>query len=351
MPKRNLICRAVIAATVMLCINIGAARADDAQALKDRLHAAEKDTSLNGDDVQPFYLKMSVQLFDAKGVPSEQGTVELYRAGTKTEKIVYSFPSYSATEVHVDGSRYRTTSVPNPPQMVPTLLQQVLHPLAGDADNSSPQLQQINLSKLPLDCIMTPGGPTSPLPIAFAPTYCLDPDNVLRVVRHGGQVILRNATAAFLQRHVAFDFGITINGIQAAQAKVVTLEPRTFAASDFSTEGLPLFALGAPLEGYGSTGPVKVSGAVIQGFLLSHVDPVYPPGAKMMHVQGAVILHAQIGTDGHIHDLQIVSTPDTELAAAAMDAVRQWTYKPYMLNGAPVAVETTINVNFTINRR
>ena len=71
----------------------------------------------------------------------------------------------------------------------------------------------------------------------------------------------------------------------------------------------------------------------------------------MMHVQGTVVLHAQIGIDGHIHALQVVSSPDTELAAAAMDAVRQWTYRPYMLAGAPVAVDTTINVNFTFGGR
>jgi TonB family protein len=321
------------------------ARADDTLGLQDRLHAAEKDTSLTSDDVQPFYLKMSVQLFDAKGAPSEQGAVEVYWEGTQTEKIVYSFPSYTAIEVHANGSRYRTSGVANPPQMIPVLLQQVFHPLAGDADSLAPQSQQINLSKLPLDCIVTPG--RSSLPVSFAPMYCFAPDNSLRVVRHGAQVVLRNSVTAFQQRHVSFDVSATTGGVQVAEGKVVALEPRTFPKSEFSKEGLPLFAEGVPSEDYGDPAPVRVSGQVIQGFLLRHVDSVYPASAKTAHVQGTVILRAQIGTDGHIQYLEVFSTPDTELSAAAMDAVRQWTYRPYMLNGSPVAVDTTINVNFT----
>jgi len=63
-----------------------------------------------------------------------------------------------------------------------------------------------------------------------------------------------------------------------------------------------------------------------------------------------VVLHAVIGKDGHIHDLQVLSSPASDLTSAAEDAVRQWTYRPYTLLGDPVEVETTINVNFTFGR-
>ena len=82
------------------------------------------------------------------------------------------------------------------------------------------------------------------------------------------------------------------------------------------------------------------------GSLISRPDPVYPPIAKAAHVQGAVILHAVISKQGTIENLTAVSGPQM-LQGAAMDAVRRWKYKPYLLNGDPTEVDTTITVNFT----
>ena len=94
------------------------------------------------------------------------------------------------------------------------------------------------------------------------------------------------------------------------------------------------------------TGPQRVSGGVIAGMAISQPQPVYPPIAKAAHVQGTVILHAVISKTGTIEKLTPVSGPQM-LQGAAMDAVSRWKYKPYILNGEPVEVDTTINVNFT----
>ena len=64
---------------------------------------------------------------------------------------------------------------------------------------------------------------------------------------------------------------------------------------------------------------------------------------------GTVVLHAIIGRDGHIHTLRVVATPDVDLATAALAAVRTWTYRPYLLNGEPVEIDTTVIVNFALN--
>jgi len=93
-------------------------------------------------------------------------------------------------------------------------------------------------------------------------------------------------------------------------------------------------------------GPVRVSSGTIAGMAISKPDPIYPPIAKAAHVQGAVILHAIISKQGTIENLVIVSGPPM-LANAARDAVMRWRYKPYLLNGEPVEVETSITVNFT----
>ncbi|MDR3724007.1 MAG: M56 family metallopeptidase [Terracidiphilus sp.] len=81
--------------------------------------------------------------------------------------------------------------------------------------------------------------------------------------------------------------------------------------------------------------------------LISKVAPKYPADAKKARIEGTVVLNAIIGTDGHMKELHVISGP-APLAQAAMEAVQQWVYRPYLLNGKPVQVETTINVIYTL---
>lgn len=94
----------------------------------------------------------------------------------------------------------------------------------------------------------------------------------------------------------------------------------------------------------------SIRAAIKPGVLLQKVPPVYPPAARAARISGIVIVQAMIGKDGLIYDAKVVTSPDDSLSQAALDAVRQWRYQPYTLNGAPVAVMTTINVEFTLNR-
>jgi TonB family protein len=93
--------------------------------------------------------------------------------------------------------------------------------------------------------------------------------------------------------------------------------------------------------------PMSVSAGVMTGNLIYKADPVYPEIAKAAHVQGAVILHAIISKTGTVERLDVISGPGM-LVSSAQDAVRQWKYKPYLLNGEPVEVETSITVNYTM---
>jgi TonB family protein len=92
---------------------------------------------------------------------------------------------------------------------------------------------------------------------------------------------------------------------------------------------------------------VSVSSEEMSHNLLNKVVPVYPPAAKKAKIQGKVVIDAVIGTDGNVENLRVVSGPP-ELQQSALDAVRQWTYKPYLLNGDPVEVETTINIIYNL---
>ena len=96
-------------------------------------------------------------------------------------------------------------------------------------------------------------------------------------------------------------------------------------------------------------GPVHLSSGVVAGLLIQKTVPVYPSIAIAMRAEGTVSLQATISTSGTIDNLRVVSGPPV-LQQAAMDAVRNWRYRPYLLNGQPVEVETTINVIFSMNR-
>ena len=94
---------------------------------------------------------------------------------------------------------------------------------------------------------------------------------------------------------------------------------------------------------------LSVPAAVMQGNLLNRVIPVYPAAAKKARIQGTVVLSAVISRNGNVANLQVLSGPD-ELQQSSLDAVRQWTYKPYLLNGDPVEVKTTVNVVYSLKQ-
>jgi protein TonB len=87
---------------------------------------------------------------------------------------------------------------------------------------------------------------------------------------------------------------------------------------------------------------------MLEGSLIRKVQPVYPPLAKTARVQGAVVVRAVIGRTGAIEHLQLISGHPM-LAQAAIEAVSQWRYKPYILNDEAIEVETQITVNFTLS--
>ena len=113
------------------------------------------------------------------------------------------------------------------------------------------------------------------------------------------------------------------------------------ATSRLSDAAVPKFAPVVPQR-------VRISQGVTKGLLIRRVEPTYPPLARSARVQGEVVLSAVISTNGEIENLQLVSGHPM-LVPAAITAVKQWKYKPYLLNGQPTEVETTITVIFTLS--
>src|SRR5580704_5748392 len=130
-------------------------------------------------------------------------------------------------------------------------------------------------------------------------------------------------------------------------------------ASSGVVGGIPGGQMGGVIGGIISSTPVavpkvatpqrvRVSSGVSTGLLIRRVNPTYPPLARQARIQGVVILRAVISKDGSIENLQLVSGHPM-LAPAAIEAVKQWKYKPYLLNGEPVEVDTQVQVNFTLS--
>jgi protein TonB len=123
--------------------------------------------------------------------------------------------------------------------------------------------------------------------------------------------------------------------------------------------GVPGGQMGGVIGGIISSAPVavpkaatpqrvRVSQGVSQGLLIRKIQPAYPPLARQARIQGQVLLQAVISKDGSIENLRLISGHPM-LAPAALDAVKQWKYKPYFLNGEPVEVETQITVIFSLS--
>jgi TonB family protein len=117
--------------------------------------------------------------------------------------------------------------------------------------------------------------------------------------------------------------------------------------SSANAPAAPTDTAGTPGEGPSGNLPQKlrVSSGVADGLKVHDVQPIYPPEALINHIQGQVIFQATIGKDGLIHNLKVLSGHPV-LAEATKGAVEQWRYRPYVLKGNPVEVETTIKVVF-----
>ena len=115
--------------------------------------------------------------------------------------------------------------------------------------------------------------------------------------------------------------------------------------------------IGGVIGGVGAAPPppkptqtrIRQGGAVQAAMLVNRVQPQYPPLARQTRISGTVRLHAIISKDGSVQQLEVLSRHPL-LVEAALDAVRQWKYRPTTLNGEPVEVDTTIDVIFSLNQ-
>jgi len=315
--------------------------AADPEALAKRLHDAAEMSSIDDPALKPWHLKMTFQLLNKKGATTEEGTIEEWWSA-ENDKLVYTSPSYTATRLRRGRDIYWTEGQPSAPYLLERLRDEVVHPLAeNEMKDAVPHLRVESFGKVKLDCIMMdhPIKHVAYPPLGLFPTYCIeqDKDRLRDTFRYGSENVSRNSIGTFQGRGVPVDVVISVDAKVAAKGHIATLAG--------STQGEHFFDPDSSLKPiYGAA--TLVAGGVIAGKKISGDVPVFPDADKASHTAGAVHLHAIIGTDGRIHQLTLLDAPSATEAVSALVAVRTWKYQPYLLNGVPCSVDTTITVNY-----
>ena len=319
---------------------VGGVAGAQVQSPASQLEAASALTSLDAIEERPWHLKLAVTVFNESKIPSE-GTIEVWHSGTD-ERIISIFGDARSTQLKHDDKWFYSSGGPSLPFGAGQVLREVVHPgpRAEDMDGTVPERRKQKFANSEFDCVMLsrPVKGSRPVPLGLFPTYCIG-NGVLRLMYTSvDQTVVLNHIGTFLGHDVAIETAIQEGPVQIAMGKVVTLATYTPVPNEF-----------VPPDDMRHTGnTARVAGSVIAGNRISFVPPVYPDSAKRNHVEGTVLLHAIIERDGTIHLLRPMNACDPDLAIAAIQAVRQWKYKPYLLNGDPVEVDTTITVNFQL---
>ena len=300
--------------------------------------------------LKPWHFKASYQLYDDSGNPSEQGTFEYWWASPEVYRFSWMRPGVVHNEWHTADGKHAYQASGEPMRYFEYKLKAaLLSPLpdASELDPKSARLDRETVSvgqKLP--CIMVvplmpEQGRIQTVPLGLFPTYCFDSQlPALRISYSFGTVTMEfnkivKVQGKFLPREINFFEGkqkilsATVDTIQA----LAPTDPALVLPADASVKNL---------------NKVNISVGIAVGSLINKQVPIYPQDAIAAHASGTVVLKATIGIDGGVHDLRVISAPWPSLAASALWAVSHWQYKPYILNGQPVEVETTINAVFTL---
>jgi TonB family protein len=315
------------------------------KAPKDLLELAAQTNGLAAETVHPWHLVANVASFDNDGKETARGTYEEFWSGPRRYKIVYTAGTFSQTAVRTDDSLSLSGSSDAPPEFLVQGSNELFAPIPvplpiADASKDKVERSSRILGSVKLDCLSLKFYHTS-FGDLNGPSYCLSSgSSALRTrLAHGGLLqILYNSISSFNGHFVAQDIQAFWNG-----KKHLTVQITQF--SNLSTTGAPETTI--PADAMPAPDKMEISALTAGDLVLRSVPPNYPVEAKMQGVQGTVVLHAHVDKTGQISNVVPVSGPPL-LIDAAVQAVSQWKYQPYILYGQPTGFDTTVNVIFTL---
>jgi TonB family protein len=304
--------------------------------------------------LHPWHVKVTYQLFDAKGKHSRQGTFEYWWVSRNLSRSTWIREGMSQTDWQLPGGQlaYQQTG-----EALGLFEYELRSALISPLPKLSDPLQYRVEKEAAVGsdtCLTVMGGAATggsrPEQGPF-PTYCFAAaDGTLQSTYSFERLLTRFSDVTKVQgKYLAHEIVFMEGDRKLLSAHVDVVEE--ISASDAALTAPE--AAARTVTDYinpAHSKEIAVNQEIAKGMALSRPNPDYPTTAKKQGIQGQVVLRAVIATDGRIHELRVVSAPSALLADASFTTVSRWTYRPYLLNGQPVPVETTITVAFALGR-
>jgi len=309
-----------------------------------------KANGLGGEGLKSWYLRARYQTYDARGKPASKGVFEMYWGTRNQTRVSYTSDSFHQTDYRTLTGTYSTGNTGPVPYPELLIQGEFMRPVDLWEKAPAPKFREIKRDKVALSCLEV-RIPEAPL----ASSYCVDaPRLLLRAMESDYYSAVYNQPAIFQHRFVAKQINLSDESQQVLDLDVDELRglkpgdlPALTPPADAIKTGTSPIA-GTEIDPRGGEPDRLANSAVMAGHIVIKVPPRYPQEAKQRRAQGSVRISATIGKDGLVHNAVVVHNPDEALSKAALDAVKQWRYTPYLLNGEPVDVRTYIRVTFTI---
>ena len=327
------------------------ASVDDAQ---EALQQAFKVYNLESPELRPWHI--IANYWTSIEGQEETGSYEEYWVNTKQFKRIYASPTFNQTDYGTEAGLLRDGDQ----QWALTALLQtrrdLVNPLpsAREVTNSTSNSTIKLVDGVEMRCVTLTSLSTdnSPALLPSNDTYCFDKNKPQLLFKCTYKNIYETTFADFTTfqgRMIAQRIQVSYKGklfLKTHLEKVDILDPVNQAnfIPPASAQRITALKPEAPIY------KIAVSSGVAQANLISKEEPIYPAEAKAKHIEGVVVLAATINQEGHVAQVHPVSSPDDSLTTAATEAVRRWVYKPYLLNGKVVAVDTQINISFQLKQ-
>jgi len=315
---------------VLVVISAVQAEAEDLRQFYEQIHAANR---LDAKGQTPFHIKIAAQLYDLNGKPAGTGTAEEWWAagryrieleGPNGKEIQTSDVATSeATPSHVQRSNY----------LLHVLLDQNVNPLSDLPERAKILRVDREFEQTKFRCLS------------------VDLDDSLYCTPLAGtdlRVLAKNASYVGLRNQIGRFHGSTValkTASMYGNKPAVTGEVTLLQNFDSSSSSFPEFQVaGVPVDEPKST--ANGQRGVTAGHPLSHPSPEYPETAKLGHIRGTVDLIGIITREGRIGSIDVLASPSPILSNAVLDAIRKWTFTPYLLNGKVTEVTEVFQFNF-----
>lgn len=303
------------------------------------VHAAQKVNGLASQGLPARHIRVSYQIVDSTHSP-DSGTYEEWWITDHKYKRTYTSSLFSQTDFGTEQGLFRMGDQNWPGPLELTVQTALMDPIPGTLNFQGMRLEnkRRSIDKANFQCVTLTGDWI----FLVANAYCFDSDKpILRYIATSGDrsSIWYNGIVSFGGHFIARDITVTRSGKPQIILHVELLEG--LASVNDSEFTPPADAVHIP------SAAVSLPRDTAQAFLLRQVPPHYPPTAKTAHIQGIVVLQVTIGRDGRVTAAHATSGPGV-LKQEAADAVLKWEYRPFLICGEPVEVETEVPITFTL---